>query len=423
MVNGKSFPLALLLLTATLLGCTIPRLVPQPSTPAEQSVEPPLGEVRIAFSADSTSLQPGECATLRWSVEGGFGVQLNGQEVERSDQMRVCPHETTTYFLSVDTGETVQRREVVIVVGGAEPLPSPPAPQIPLGTPGTEFGPTTLQPFTAGVPYQGYETGLYPGATNEMPEEHRLAGERIAATIRPLDSNGQPDDQQGRVLALAFGHSNAYSYFEALATYLAERSAELNPRFELLNAAVGGNQLPEIVQLEGAVWDTAQRLITQEGYSSLQVQVLFLHTTYHGATNFEGNPPGAFPEKMQQMQQDLATVLEHAVRLYPNLKVAYLTCDGFRQYTGFEPHVWQEAFAFKWLIESQIGGEPGTAYEGADRRLPWLTWGPYIWDNTWDESYFEDGVHPTVEARAIVTQKWWDYLSSDSVARIWLFRS
>ena len=39
------------------------------------------------------------------------------------------------------------------------------------------------------------------------------------------------------------------------------------------------------------------------------------------------------------MQADLAKVLEHCVTLYPNLKIAYLTCDGFRHYTGFEPHV------------------------------------------------------------------------------------
>ena len=56
-------------------------------------------------------------------------------------------------------------------------------------------------------------------------------------------------------------------------------------------------------------------------------------------------------------------MLEHAAKTYPNLKVAYLTSDGLRRFTGFEPHVWQEAFAFKWLIESQINGEDATAYE------------------------------------------------------------
>src|SRR5437870_505810 len=78
-----------------------------------------------------------------------------------------------------------------------------------------EFDPATLKRFTAGVPYrEKYETGLYPGGTNEMPAAHRRAGERIAATIRPLDTSGKPDDANGRILSLALGHSNCRMYFE-----------------------------------------------------------------------------------------------------------------------------------------------------------------------------------------------------------------
>ncbi len=286
------------------------------------------------------------------------------------------------------------------------------------------FDPATLQLFTAGVSYLGsYETGLYPGASNEMPASHRAAGEEIAATIRPLNTEGQPDDENGRILALAFGHSNAQLYFDALQAEFVEHGAELNPRFEFLNAAVGGEQLPQIATLQGPVWEQAQQLTSQPGYSPLQVQALFLHTTYHGCCNDEGIPPGEFPASMQAMQQDLAKVLTYSLQIYPNLKIAYLTSDGFRYYRGFEPHVWQEAFAFKWLIESQINGEPGTAYTGEGRQLPWLEWGPYIWDNTWDESYFQDGVHPTAETRVMVARQYWDHLSSDSVTRRWLFVS
>jgi hypothetical protein len=137
-------------------------------------------------------------------------------------------------------------------------------------------------------------------------------------------------------------------------------------------------------------------------------------------------PPGPFPETMQQMQRDMAAVLEHCLKLYPNLRIAYLTCDGFRHFTGFEPHVWREAFAFKWLIESQVKGDDGTAFEdkaGKTRRLPWLQWGPYIWDNTWDRSYFTDGVHPARKALDIFVGKYWDFLKADPVARPWLFQA
>jgi outer membrane protein assembly factor BamB len=284
------------------------------------------------------------------------------------------------------------------------------------------FDPATLQRFTEGRKYRDeFETGLYPGGKNEMPQAHRQAGERIAATIRPLDVAGAVDEQNGRILALVLGHSNCSMYFGALQRYLAQQRDRLHPRFELMNAAVGGQQLPEIVALRGGVWDRAQSLLdSRPGYSRQQVQVLFLHTTYHGASNGRRLPPRPFPEVMQNMQRDLDKVLAYCVERFPNLKIAYLTCDGFRHFTGFEPHVYQEAFALKWLIESQLRGEASTRFEGPERRLPWLTWGPYIWDHTWDRSYFTDGVHPAPKALEIFVDKYWQHLARDTVARPWL---
>jgi len=287
-----------------------------------------------------------------------------------------------------------------------------------------DFDPAELRPFTNGGLYLGqYEMGLYPGGKNEMPQSHRQAGERIAATIRPLNVDGVPDEEHGRILAVVFGHSNCSMYFSALERRLRQQGDELHPRFQMLNAAIGGNQLPEISQLQGSVWAKAERMVGRPGYSLAQVQVLFLHTTYHGAGNRGKTPPRPFPETMQRMKEDLAKVLEHAVKVFPNLKVAYLTCDGFRHFTNYEPHVYQEAFAFKWLIESQIRDDKAAAFEGPDRKLPWLTWGPYIWDNTWDRSYFTDGVHPAPKAQEIFVDKYWKHLQNDSVAKPWLWRA
>jgi hypothetical protein len=185
---------------------------------------------------------------------------------------------------------------------------------------------------------------------------------------------------------------------------------------------VGGQQLPEIRELEGKVWSKANEMLTQSNLSPRQVQVLFLHTTYHGAQNRTQMPAGDFPEKMQHMRLDLARVLEHCVTLFPNLKIAYLTCDGLRQFTGFEPHVWREAFGIKWMIEAQIGRKPRTQFEGNHRFIPWLQWGPYIWDNTWSEAQFTDGVHPGPNARAIFVEKYWNFLRADPISAKWLFK-
>jgi hypothetical protein len=217
------------------------------------------------------------------------------------------------------------------------------------------------------------------------------------------------------------GHSNCSMYFRAFEQFLKGKSAELHPRFEMLNAAVGGNQLPEISRLQGPVWDSAARQLSRPGYSDKQVQVLFLHTTYHGAGN-GGGMPARFPERMEDMKRDLQKVLAHCVEKFPNLKIAFLTADGFRHFTAFEPHVWQEGFGFKWMIESQLKGAPGTEYAGESRKLPWLSWGPYIWDNTWDRSFFTDGVHPAPKAQAIFVEKYWDFLSKESVAKPWFLK-
>ncbi len=290
----------------------------------------------------------------------------------------------------------------------------------------SKFDPSTLKPFTAGEPYLGkHQTGLYPGGKNDMPEAHRKAGQAVAATIRPLDAAGKVDQANGRILALVLGHSNCNDYFQALQQHLGRHRQRLHERFEIINAAVSGQQLPEIRALKGRVWDKAEQLLHQGGYAARQVQVLFLHTTYHGAFNAGNRPPGPFPQTMQQMQSDLAAVLEHCVKLYPNLRIAYLTTDGFRHFTGFEPHVWQEAFAVKWLIEAQIEGKEGTAFQDAPdrpRRLPWLSWGLYIWDNTWDRSYFTDGVHPAAKARQIFVTACMKHLRADSVAQPWMFK-
>lgn len=74
----------------------------------------------------------------------------------------------------------------------------------------------------------------------------------------------------------------------------------------------------------------------------------------------------------------------------------------------------------KWLIASQIAGEPGTAFAGADHPLPWLSWGPYLWDNSWDRTFFTDGVHPAPKAQSIFVDMYWRHLSQDSAARPWL---
>lgn len=107
--------------------------------PAAAAAEGP-ATVHIEFWANRARLSAGECTMLEWHVEGGFVVELNGQEVGHQGQRQVCPQQTKVFTLAVDAGDRVERREAAIVVDGAgQPpqAPSPkPAPQNPASQPG-----------------------------------------------------------------------------------------------------------------------------------------------------------------------------------------------------------------------------------------------------------------------------------------------
>ncbi len=124
---------------------------PPPGQPLEQPPQNIPGELQISFTANRTNLQPGECATLQWNIQGSgfFGVDLNGQKVNPAGLQQVCPKETMLYFLNVDTGKTVVRREVVIKVESGAALPPPSSSSAP---------PPTTSPGCPGAPVIAFFT-------------------------------------------------------------------------------------------------------------------------------------------------------------------------------------------------------------------------------------------------------------------------
>jgi acetyl esterase/lipase len=78
--------------------------------------EAPGVAVAIDISAERLALKPGECTLIEWHVQGGFGVDLNGETVDFTGQESVCPETTTTYQISVDAGDKLEQADLEIIV-------------------------------------------------------------------------------------------------------------------------------------------------------------------------------------------------------------------------------------------------------------------------------------------------------------------
>lgn len=48
--------------------------------------------------------------------------------------------------------------------------------------------------------YRGYQGGLYPDGSNQRPSNHNAAGLTIAKNVKPLDSEGNNDGTNGKIV-------------------------------------------------------------------------------------------------------------------------------------------------------------------------------------------------------------------------------
>ena len=88
----------------------------------------------------------------------------------------------------------------------------------------------------------------------------------------------------------------------------------------------------------------------------------------------------------------------------------------------------------KQMIEDQINGDPELAYEGADAKSPWISWGPYIWADgdtprldgfSWlcPEDWKRDGTHPSEAGSDKVAFLLRDHLINDVTAQSWFLEN
>jgi peptidoglycan-associated lipoprotein len=111
-------------LLALVIGCGGKKQPPPPPPP-------PPKPVTATLSANPTSIQRGQSATLTWSTENASDVTLEGNKVDPSGSQTVTPADTTTYHLSAKGAAGTQDATATVAVAAPPPPPPPPPPPAP----------------------------------------------------------------------------------------------------------------------------------------------------------------------------------------------------------------------------------------------------------------------------------------------------
>ncbi|MCX7017034.1 MAG: hypothetical protein NTW86_31485 [Candidatus Sumerlaeota bacterium] len=278
--------------------------------------------------------------------------------------------------------------------------------------------------------YKGEEGGLYPGGGNTPPADHLKAGLALAKEIVPLDGEGKKAED-GKIVLLSIGMSNTTMEFQVFQK-LAAADKGLNPRLAIIDGAQGGQTAKVTGNPDSNFWKVVAERMDKAGVTAKQVQAVWLKQANAG-------PTAPFPAEAKTLEKDVLDTLHNLHNLFPNLKIAYLSS---RIYAGYatsplnpEPHSYEGAFSYKWLIADQIAGKPELNYDLAkgEVKSPWIAWGPYLWtDGTkgrkdgliWvRDDVGADGTHPSESGRMKVAKLLLDFLKTDPTAKPWFLNN
>lgn len=294
----------------------------------------------------------------------------------------------------------------------------------------TSVGLTPLNELGNGR-YKDQQGGLYGSGKNVPPEKHLQAGLKRARQMTPLDRQGKPDLEQGKIVLLSIGMSNTTQEFRVF-KQLADADSRKNPQLVIVDGAQGGQSADRTATVDARFWKVIQQRLQSAGVSAQQVQVAWIKQATPG-------PKQPFPKEAKKLQKHLKTNLHIMQERYPNLKLVYLSS---RIYAGYastrlnpEPHAYETAFAVKWVIEDQIEGdaELNTDPTRGKVKAAWLAWGPYLWADglkprsdglVWKcEEFASDGTHPGPAARKKVATMLLKFFQGDPTTTPWFLKT
>jgi len=125
----------LLFLGLTLLffavGCKKKAPAPPPPPPPKVEAPPPPAKPMISsFAAEPSTIERGQCSTLRWTTENATDVSIDQGigAVSASGTRQVCPNDTTTYAMTANGPGGTATSSATVTVTAPPPPPPPPPP-------------------------------------------------------------------------------------------------------------------------------------------------------------------------------------------------------------------------------------------------------------------------------------------------------
>ncbi|MCM3877861.1 MAG: hypothetical protein NEA02_15750 [Thermoanaerobaculia bacterium] len=295
--------------------------------------------------------------------------------------------------------------------------------------------------------YLGFAGGLYPGG-NLMPIAHGVAGAARAASVTPLDANGNPS-AGGKIVMVSIGMSNTTQEFcnqanpAACTSWSFVGQAAVDPAVNhatlvLVNGAASGKTAPFWISPALADYDRVRDSdLTPAGLTEKQVQIGWVKVANAGPTV---SLPSASSDAYT-LETQMGQIVRAMKARYPNLRLVYFSS---RIYAGYattmlnpEPYAYEYGFAVKWIVQAQIDqmANGGTIVDSRAGDLnynagaPWIGWGPYLWASgatarsdglTWQPGDLQaDGTHPSQAGQTKAGGLLLSFFKAEPTARPW----
>jgi len=216
--------------------------------------------------------------------------------------------------------------------------------------------------------YEGTSSGLYPWGNSLIFNDYRANYITSSKAIKAMNQYGVVK-KSGKVVILGLGGSNPSKMYESMKTSILAQYP-FGKSLVMVNGAIGGKDLPDILNPDASYWTTVGRLLDSANVTPTQVQVI-----YCIQEDFV-NQDTTFARALAIKESYL--LLLDVIRLkYPNCKMFLVGDRGYNDYATlakyWEPTGYLNGWAAKFLVQEYV--------DGLLPQYPFVNWLDYYWAN------------------------------------------